>query len=360
MIIEKLKLKNFRNLKDIELYFSKSMNIIIGLNGQGKTNLLESIFLLSTTSSFRINDEKKCIHYDESFARIDCTYNDNISHQMGFVLHQKGKNLFYDGEPILKSSNFIGLLNVILFSPSDIHIFETSPKNRRKLVDVEITKVNKKYLNALVNYQKVLKERNLLLKSKKDDPVYHDILISKMVEYQNIILKFRNHFVQFMNEILTYYYQLLSGQQNKIQMIYESCVLINENSENLLKEMLENAFEKDKILQITTCGIHRDDFYFKMDDKNVNDIASQGQRRLVMLSFKLGLIHYIEKMIHKKPILLLDDIFSELDIEKQQNLLNCISDDIQTIITTCTSDLFLKKDHKVIKIKDGKLMEDIK
>lgn len=352
MIIKQIKLRNFRNFENCNVYFNENLNILTGLNGQGKTNLLESIVFLSTTHSHRLNEEIKLIMHNKELSNIECIYKDDIEYNIGAIIHQKGKTLLKNKQIVSKSSDFIGLLNVILFSPSDINIFDDSPKERRKLINLEITKVNKKYLYSLNKYQKLLKERNILLKSNKIDEIYLETINEQLIENQIVILEERYKFVEIINEYISIYFKKLVNDDINLKLEYIGCVKNDDNIKENLNKMYKLSYEKDRITQNTNYGIHRDDIIFKMNDENVNDIASQGQRRLVVMALKLSLIDYIKFKINKIPVLLLDDVLSELDINKQQNLLKCINDNIQTIITTSVIHESLKKLNRNLNIQN--------
>lgn len=361
MIVKEIRLRNYRNFDKFHIAFNPKMNVITGQNGQGKTNLLESLIFLSTTHSHRIQDDQKLIQTGKELANIDCLYFDEIEYRIGSVIYQKGKSLLLNKQPISKSSDFIGLLNVILFSPSDINIFEQSPRERRKLINLEITKVNKRYLNSLNNYQKLLKERNLSFKREKIDMVYLNVIEDKMIENQLVILNERYKFVSIINSKINDYLKKLMDTDVNIFVEYVGCVKDDEDEikkENL-KNMYKQNFDKDRFNQMTNMGIHRDDLMFWINGENVNDVASQGQRRLVIMALKLSLINYIKEKTGKTPILLLDDVLSELDIDKQRNLLNCIDENIQTIITTSVlseSLSSLNKNLNIQTINAGKLI----
>ena len=361
MIVKEIRLRNYRNFDKFHIVFNPKMNVITGQNGQGKTNLLESLIFLSTTHSHRIQDDQKLIQTGKELANIDCLYFDEIEYRIGSVIYQKGKSLLLNKQPVSKSSDFIGLLNVILFSPSDINIFEQSPRERRKLINLEITKVNKRYLNSLNNYQKLLKERNLSFKREKIDMVYLNVIEDKMIENQLVILNERYKFVSIINSKINDYLKKLMDTDVSIFVEYVGCVKDDEDEikkENL-KNMYKQNFDKDRFNQMTNMGIHRDDLMFWINGENVNDVASQGQRRLVIMALKLSLINYIKEKTGKTPILLLDDVLSELDIDKQRNLLNCIDENIQTIITTSVlseSLSSLNKNLNIQTINAGKLI----
>lgn len=338
MYIEKIKLRNFRNYQQIILDFQPGINVLLGNNAQGKTNLLESMFFLSTTRSHRVNDDKQMIRSNELFCNIECTLNDDgFSKRLAGVIHDSGKTLMISQNPVKKASEFIGLLNTVLFSPTDLELFESSPKTRRKFMDVEIGKISKTYMQNLSLYLKLLKERNNYLKSNKEDYTYLEVLNSQMIECQLILIKRRNELVEFFNKNITKYYQKLSHGQNILQIKYVSVVNCwdeDEKIRNDLESMYSKNQEKDRILQMTTSGIHRDDLLFVIDQKEVSSYASQGQRRLIILSLKLALIDFIKLKTNKYPVLLLDDVLSELDVEKRINLFQLLPDHIQTIITT--------------------------
>lgn len=358
MYIKELKLRNFRNYDSCSIQFHKNINIILGENAQGKTNILESLIFLSSTRSHRLQYDQQMIKENKECCNIDCIYFDERDKKISAVIHQRGKTLLLNQLPILKSSEFIGKLNVVLFSPSDLEVFDDSPKERRRLIDVEIGKVSPQYMVHLSKYIKLLKERNTLLKSNRIDDSYLEVLENQMIEAQVAILKERKIFINEINKIISSVYTKLSGQNYVVKCNYISCVEINTDEEmrKNLRLMIERNKDKDIQYKITSCGIHRDDINFEIDNKKVEVFASQGQKRMVILSLKLSLLEYIKTTIGKTPVLLLDDVMSELDHERRKNLLKIIPSDIQTIITTtdlvdCLSELNIKP--HVIKVVEG-------
>ena len=355
MKILEVHLRNFRNYIDEIIKFDDHLNIIIGDNAQGKTNILEGIVLCSNCRSFKDVDDVAMIKHNEAFGDCEVTYMDDKKKRVKVILSSKGKTLLANNVPINKTSDFIGLLNVIIFEPSHISFFDKSPSYRRKVVDMEISKVDKKYVYALNNYYKLLKERNNYLKNEDIDLNYLSVLENKMIEHQIIIIQKRQELVNIINKRLAILFSKLNDNKINLNLNYQCCVDQNNLQENL-NNMYKQNHKRDLLFNVTNAGIHREDFIFKIDDHLVCDVASQGQKRLAIIAFKLMLINYIKFKTNKMPILLLDDILSELDEEKQLLLLKTISNDIQTIITTTSINANLyEQGFKVIKINQGRV-----
>ena len=356
MYIKSIQLRNFRNYENASIELSPHINLITGENAQGKTNLLESMVYLSLTRSHRIVDDKKLIKDDALFANIHCVFVDDQETDIDAVIHPQGKTLMLHKQPLKKSSEFIGLLNVVLFSPDDLHIFSDQPKERRRVMNQEITKVSSRYLSSLNKYQSYLKDRNSLLKNEKIDMNYLDILDEQMAKEEAIIIQERRKFVTCMQDFITDIYQQISDTNISLTVSYKTFV---EDSEDLQADIIrchKESRTKDIEYRTTKTGIHLDDLVFKMDDKNLIYFASQGQKRMAMLSFKLSLLKYIEKMIHKQPVLLLDDVLSELDYHRQKKLLEMVQRDFQCVITSTEIPAFLKnEDMKEFQIVNGKI-----
>ncbi|MFV0478962.1 MAG: DNA replication/repair protein RecF [Anaerorhabdus sp.] len=365
MYIKELQLRNFRNIDLCSIQFEKNYNILLGNNAQGKTNILESLVFLSSTRSHRIQDDQQMIQFEKECSNLQCTFEEETETILSAVIHQKGKTLLINKVPILKSSEFIGKLNVVLFSPNDLTMFENSPRQRRKVVDIEIGKTDLKYMTHLGKYLKLLKERNTLLKINRLKDDYMEILENQLIGEQLFILNHRQQFVNELNKTLSIYYKKLAQEEIKIECLYDSC--INFSNEEKMKEdlisMFEKNREKDEISRSTGCGIHRDDFIFTLDGRRIEEVASQGQKRMVLLSFKLSLLHYIKNKTQRVPVLLLDDVMSELDEEKRKNLFQSIPKGIQTIITTTDKEDLEKEIHEQIKwfeVNQGKIKEDLR
>lgn len=336
MKITQVLCRNFRNLDSCLVSLDVGMNVIVGKNGQGKTNFLESIYYLSTTRSFRINHDQELIQHGKELARIECRIQDEeINRHLACVIHNKGKTCFISNQQVPRTSEFAGKLNAVLFAPADLEMFTASPRFRRRLIDVEIGKINSLYSVYLNRYNKLLKERNAALKQEKLDEAYLDVIEEQMVEAELYILARRIAFIEFVNERLSRRYAELSDQSDQIVCRYRGIAEnADDESKEALKKKLKESRQKDWFLKSTSVGIHRDDIVFMMNENFLDSVASQGQRRMVVLSLKLAFIDYVLKETGKLPVLLLDDVLSELDEEKRKNLFRVIPANIQTVITT--------------------------
>ena len=357
MIVKDIRIRNFRNYESAQLTLDPKMNLLTGHNAQGKTNLLECLVYLSLTRSFRVSEDRRLIHTDCDFARIGCTVTDENSRDclLEAVIHSGGKNLAVNRMPIRKTSEFVGLLNTVLFSPDDLSIFLDSPRERRRLLDQEITKVSSGYLYALKNYRGLLKDRNALLKQYSVDSSYLEILDTRLIEQQVVILKERKQFIDAMNRWMPSYYRTLSGEESEASIRYHSCVKLSEEDlTGSLQEMYLNSRDKDLEFHSTNNGIHREDISFLLDGENVIHCASQGQKRMIMLGFKLAILRFIEEVSHKKAVFLLDDVLSELDQDRQRTLMSMIQEPYQCVITGTEIPAFLKTGSlKEFRIENG-------
>ncbi len=357
MIVKKLKLRNYRNYKALEIEPGPGMNLITGHNAQGKTNLLESLVYISLTRSHRIHDDKKLIRNGSEFAQITCIYDDGVQRQLDAVIHHKGKTLMAYRQPVKRSSDFIGKLNVVLFSPDDLTIFTDSPADRRRLMNQEIAKVSPRYLQALNQYNRLLKNRNLLLKRDHPNQTLLDTMDEQMSQAESIIIQSRYEFVNQMNLQLTKMYQILSKDTINVTMTYQCYCKLPITQENILQTR-RDARQNDLLHHSTTVGIHREDLVFQMNDTILYHVASQGQKRMTVLAFKLALMQYIEQKTGQKPVLLLDDVLSELDLQRQNQLLQMIQEPYQCFITATEVPILMKNikmNHFVI--ENGQLIK---
>lgn len=346
MYINKISLTNFRSYSALNLEFTKGINIIIGKNGVGKTNILEALTLLSNTKSFRVSEDAKMIKHLKEVAKVETIFN---NHHFLIVINQDNKFCYIDKNQI-KSKDFIGRINCVLFEPNDITLFKDSPKKRRRLLDMELSKISKEYLSDSYVYYKILKEKNNLLKKAKIDKILLETLNDSLIEPMYRIIKKRNEFITFINERINDYYHKLTNQNHKIKIKYECC--INEISKLEIKNKLIKTIEKDLMYKSAYLGIHKEDIKFIFENQEISELASQGQRRMVMIAFKMSLIAYISEILKEKPILLLDDILSELDEFNQSRLFKTIEDDVQTIITsTDIKNVKIDRKYRLIEIK---------
>ena len=327
MIVRSLRLRNFRNYENAYLEFGSGMNLITGRNAQGKTNLLESLVYLSLTRSHRISDEKQLIRSDMPFADILCRMEDDSERELHAIVHNRGKTLMINGTPVKKSSDFIGKLNVVLFAPDDLYIFNDQPRERRRIMNQEITKVSPQYLISLNQYQQLLKERNIILKQEQADERYLDVIDEKMADAETMIVS---------------------------MLRYRCCVDNKSDLRASLLRMHKESRQKDIERRMTLNGIHREDLVFEINDINLIRTASQGQKRMTMLAFKMALLRYIRMKTGKKPVLLLDDVLSELDGSRQKKLLEMVREPYQCLITaTEVPEEIRKGNYREFRIENG-------
>lgn len=357
MIIQNVTLRNFRNYKYSSIDFYQGMNVITGKNAQGKTNLLESLVYLSLTRSHRILDDKQLIKKGELFSDIKCTFLDGEkSNEIECVIHLKGKTLLVRHQPVKKSSEFVGMLNVVLFSPDDLNIFSNFPKERRKVMDQEISKISNTYLLALSKFQTTLKQRNSLLKQQTVNQLLLDTLDENISKYEFMIIQERKNFINSIDSYITNIYHRLSDDPVDVHLKYKCCLDSDISYENILLGHRNNR-QKDIENHVTSFGIHREDMLFEMNHEPLIQISSQGQKRMTVLSFKMALLNFITKQTHKQPVLLLDDVLSELDYERQKRLIEMVSKSYQCIITTTEIPEFLRNENmKIFKVADGNII----
>jgi len=357
MFVESIELKNYRNFDSLSMHFDKGTNILYGDNAQGKTNVLEAIYLCGTTKSHKGSKDREVIHFQEEESHIRMFVNkSDISYKIDMHLKKnKTKGIAINGIPIKKARDLFGVVNIIFFSPEDLYIIKNGPGERRRFLDSELCQLDAIYLKDLANYNHVLHQRNKLLKDISFYPELEDTLDvwdKQMVLYGMKIIEERKKFIEKLNGIIIDIHSTLSGNKEVITLLYEP----NISSENF-KEQLEKNKEKDFKFKITSIGPHKDDFCVKINDIDIRKFGSQGQQRTAALSLKLSEIYLVEKMIKDTPILLLDDVLSELDRNRQNYLLNSIRD-IQTMITCTGLDDFVNNQfqiHKVFHVVEGSI-----
>lgn len=351
MKIKQLALKNFRNYDLVSLKFSDTTNVLIGKNAQGKTNLIEAIYLLSIAKSFRTRNNQDMIQFEKDYARIwGQVQSKTRTRELEMVLFENGKQAKVNGAKCLKTSEFVGHFNVVVFTPDDLFFVKGSPKNRRRFMDIELSKISPAYLSYLNAYQHYLKERNQYLKKasfiQKRDDVYLNIITEQMIDALMRIAKKRAEFIDKINYLAKRVYEKIAGIDEEIEIIYDTFFEVNENTKEELIDFYEQQKERDYKLQVTNHGIHKDDLIVLLNQKDASQFASQGQQRSIVLALKIALLQYIYLEIGEYPVLLLDDVLSELDTSRQNLLLNLVSDEIQTFITTTSIDGI---EHDVIK-----------
>ena len=367
MYIKKIKLSNFRNYQKLNFSLTKGINIVYGENAQGKTNLLESIYVLGFTKSHRSFIDNNLITDGKNFLSIEGIYSDNkFDNKLNIYIDAKSKVLKYNDNLIKKVSDYISLLNIIIFYPDDLEIIKGSPQIRRKYIDLELSQLYSNYYILLNEYNKILKIRNDYLKKiskgNKVDISYFDIITSYLIEKSIQIYKLRYKYISKINENCCNIFKSITGLDG-FKIIYKPSINFNLYDDNIVEKLLKEYKSKlnNDIKNLSTSiGPHKDDIEFYLKNKNLKLYGSQGQQRIAVLAFKLSEIEIIKKYKGTTPILLLDDIFSELDDLKKNKLLKYISKDIQTIITTTdlnSLDLKLIKKSKLFNIKNGNIIK---
>lgn len=334
MFVKSLELCDFRNYSSLDISFSPGVNILYGDNAQGKTNILEAIFLGGTTKSHKGSKDKELIKMDKPEAHIRLLIDkDGFTHKIDMHLKRnKTKGIAIDGIPIKKSSQLIGLANMVFFSPEDLSIIKNGPGERRRFIDMELCQLDKVYLHNLTKYNKILNQRNHLLKQLGLNGNLLDTLCiwdMQLIDYGKAIVRRRAEFVEQLNDIIFDIHKRLSGGKEELFIQYDPNVL-----ENQFENRLKTVQQKDMILKSTSVGPHRDDIQFTLKGIDLRKFGSQGQQRTSALSLKLAEIEMVKRVVGEKPVLLLDDVLSELDRNRQNYLLDSIKD-TQTIIT-CT------------------------
>lgn len=363
MLLSNLLLKNYRNYNELNIKLNSGLNIFIGDNAQGKTNILESIYVLAVTKSYLGVNDKDLIKFDNDTAIIKGNVNLNdIKNELEVRLNINKKKVFINGKEIRKLKDYISKFNVILFSPENIRMIKDGPSARRKFLNIEISQILNKYVGLMNDFNYILKQRNELLKSDSIDKIYLDVINKKFVDLSVLIYRERAKFLNMINEVISNIYLDISGIEGLNLKYISDFNLECDDSElkNIFLNKLEESFDREKRYGISLYGPHRDDFHFYINDKDISLYGSQGQMRLAVLSLKLSEIDIFKKYTNNYPILLLDDIFSELDVSKRNNLIKYISFDIQTIITTTDLNMIndsLLKNAYIYEIIDGKIIE---
>ena len=355
MIIKRLELADYRNYEFLDLQFEKGTNILYGDNAQGKTNILEAIYVAATTKSHKGSKDKEIINFDKEEAHIR-TYLEKEGIETRVDMHlrkSKSKGIAIDGKKIKKAADLLGLCNVVFFSPEDLSIIKSGPSERRRFVDMELCQLDSFYLYNLNHYNKIVNQRNKLLKDMYMNPQLKDTLSiwdSQLVSFGSKIIERRKLFVEQLNDIIFDIHKKLSGGKEEISISYEPDVSIEE-----FENKLRINQDRDIKLKITSVGPHRDDFAFLNGNIDIRRFGSQGQQRTAALSLKLSEIELVKKISKDNPILLLDDVLSELDSNRQNYLLNSIGE-IQTIITCTGLEEFVNNRfeiNKVYKVTNG-------
>lgn len=333
MYLKKIKIRNFRNYDLLEMVFEKGINYLCGLNGVGKTNLIEAIYYISNLESFRTNEDKTLLKDSKGEFFIEGVINDK---DYSLLVNKDSKLLSIEGIVYKKYREYLGHVNVIEFIPEEVYLLKDFPKDRRKFLDKEISKIDKKYLNDVLIYNKLLKQRNELLKSNdsyKDDLL--SVIDEKMSELQVEIIEKRKSFLGWIEETINNFKTSINDIY-KFQIKYECC-FEKITKEEILKKY-KNSLTKDEEKMITSYGIHKDDFKIYINENDASNFGSQGEQRFIILLVKLALVNLIKQKTNDCPILVLDDVFSELDEFRKKEVHEIIKDFDQVFITGCVNE----------------------
>lgn len=348
MHIEQLQLKNYRNYSGLDIRFNNKINVIIGENAQGKTNLMEAIYLLAFTKSHRTTHEKELIQWDQEFAKVTGRiHKRGQSFPLEVIISSKGKKAKLNRIEQQRLSDYIGMLNVVMFAPEDLALVKGAPQLRRRFIDMELGQIQPTYIYHLGQYQKILKQRNHLLKQMQrrqvDDKVMLQVLTEQLAGHAAEILERRYQFLHLLTKLARPIHAGISRGAEKLDIKYRLSMEVLDEPD---KEKMEIAY-LDKFLQLQTkeiergttlIGPHRDDLSFEVNGRDVQVYGSQGQQRTTALSVKLAELELISNEVGEYPILLLDDVLSELDDYRQSHLLHTIQGKVQTFVSTTSVD----------------------
>lgn len=371
MYLTKIKLQNFRNYDKEALDLSSSINVLIGENAQGKTNLIESIYFLAMTRSHRSSKDRELINWHKDFSKVEGQLKKKSNKlPLEIILSKAGKTAKINHLEQKRLSDYIGQLNVIMFAPEDLSLVKGSPSVRRRFIDMELGQMNKIYLHHLVQYQQILKQRNKLLKEarqrKKFDEMYLDILTEQLAAEGAEVLFNRFQFIKKLNQWAQEIQLDISNNKESLVIEYKSLTELNnklttEEIFQILKKKYKEVESQEIDQGTTTIGPHRDDLIFFVNERNVQTYGSQGQQRTTALSLKLAEIELMYEVTGEYPILLLDDVLSELDDDRQTHLLDSIQNKVQTFITTTSLDgiqMELLNDPLIFCVKNGGIVKE--
>ena len=367
MKLLRLKLKKYRNYNNLDIELSPNLNIFIGNNAQGKSNILESVFVLALTKSYMNVKDQYLIKDNEDFARIDGVFLDENEFKQRFeiVITDSAKKIKVNRKEIKKYSDYISRIKVLIFSPYNVNFVKDGPGVRRKDINMVISQIDGSYVKLLQNYNAVLKRRNQFLKNVNHlndyEKIYLENINDKFCTFAVDIINKRKKFINDVNKYLSVIYEEIMDYKG-LKLSYVSNVSFFEDKGVMIckfADKLHYNFDREKLYKMTLFGPHRDDFIFLLDGKDLSIYGSQGQIRAAILALKLSELIVFKEMDINYPILLLDDIFSELDVEKRNRLVKYMLDDVQTIITTTDIDLIdseLVEKARVFSVSSGKVV----
>ena len=355
MYIDRLVVKNFRNIKKISIDFNKNVNIFYGDNAQGKTSILEGIYFCATGRSHKTHIDKEIINFGESEAHLELSARDDTFYDKINVHLKKNmkKWITVNSMPIKKIGELFGVLSIVLFAPEDLQLVKSGPSERRRFIDLEMCQLSKIYYYDLKQYHKILKQRNNLLKEIQKNKSLKETLFvwdSQLIKFGGKVIKQRQSYIEEISALAGNVHDKITGGAERLEIIYRPSVLISEFEKKIKKNI-----DRDIFYGSTGIGPHKDDISFFINGYDARDYGSQGQQRCAVLSLKLAEIQIIKNEKNTNPVLLLDDVLSELDEKRQSFLLDSIKD-IQVIITCTGVEDIVKKyneEAKIFFVKDG-------
>ena len=361
--------QNYRNLSLIDTHFDPNINIFIGKNAQGKTNLLEAVYFLALTRSHRTSNDRELIAFDQDYTNLmGQIHKEQRELDLRVLITKKGKKVWINRVEQSKLSSYVGQLNAILFSPEDLELIKGAPGLRRKFMDQEFGQVSAEYLYFAAKYRQVLQQKNnylkQLMKGQAKDQLFLDVLSDQLAGIAAEVISRRYRFLGYLSRSATEAYHNISLASEELTLKYVSSVseiTATDSTEQIYQKLLA-AFQKNRAIELkrgtTVIGPHRDDLEFRLNDQDAHLYASQGQQRTIALSLKLAEIQLVHRMTGEYPLLLLDDVMSELDHGRQSALLSYIHGKTQTFITTTDLEGIsweIIKQPKIYRIKSGKI-----
>lgn len=359
-----IKLENFRNYNNISINLHANLNILVGNNGEGKTNILESIYFFSLLKSHRTTKLNNLINFKEQYTRIFANIiKDDEKKLVGYVKFDKlkGKNVNINNLNISRLIDFIGYIKVIMIAPEDMKIIKDSPAVRRKFLDVNISQIDRTYLECIINYNKVLKLKNNLLKEKNINDKLLDVYDEQIASYSEFIINKRLEYIDKIDKISKNIHANISLNKENIIITYNSFINLeicrnNKKIRDIIINILKKDRAMDKIRQSSSNGVHRDDFIVFINGKEASNYSSQGQQKSAIISIKLAIVKIIKEITKEYPVLLLDDVLSELDSERRNFLINFLPN-VQTFITCTEIYEEILRPCKVFNIHKGEILE---
>lgn len=334
MTLTRLRLLNFRNYESLDLSFDEGVNAVLGRNGSGKTNLAEAVHYLSLARSFRSSDDEPLIRHGCETAVLEAEISEGeLRRTLEIEIGKGAKRVKLNGKPLRRLSELSRLVNVLLFCPSDVALFTGSPSERRNFLDVSLSKQSSDYFRLISRYGATLKERNALLKQARPDLALLDVLTDQLIDLEEPLVSYRSLFLSNLESTLPGVLSRLRGEATGAELIYRPFVKPGDGFKERAKKAYEASKESDLLHRSTSVGVHREDFSFRFNGKDVATYGSQGENRMAALALKLSPYYLIEKE-ERKPICVLDDVTSELDAKKIENLLALLKDFHQTFLTT--------------------------